>query len=255
MNRGLFIPIVFFLLLINISIVAQTTTPNYEVKLDSINMFDSSRNRRIPVALYVPKTDKKISKQKVVIFSHGYGENKGGDNLIYSYLTENLAAQGYLVASIQHELPTDSLLPTTGIPQITRRTNWERGVQNILFVLNELKKTRPELDYKHVVLIGHSNGGDMSVLFAHKYPKSVDKIISLDNRRMSLPRAKHPNIYSLRSSDYPADEGVLPTIEEQKLYHIKIIYLPNTKHSEMDNDANEAQRKEINNYIVSFLND
>lgn len=227
----------------------------FETRLDSAKLYDPSRNRIVPVALYFPQTSKKITKQKVVIFSHGYGANKGGDNLNYSYLNENLASYGYFVASIQHELPTDSLLPATGIPQVVRRTNWERGAENILFTLNELKRMHPDLDYKHLILIGHSNGGDMSMLFGSKYPDLVNKIISLDNRRVALPRTKHPRIYSLRSSDQPADEGVLPTPEEQTKCSMKIIKLNHTIHNDMDNDATEEQRKEINNYILGFLND
>ena len=136
--------------------------------LDTLKLYDQNRQREIPIAIYHPKID--ISgKQKIVIFSHGYGQNKGGDYLAYSYLAEFLASKGYFVVSIQHELATDSLLPLTGNPQILRRPFWERGADNILFVVNELKKTNPDLDYKHITLIGHSNGGDMTALFPQKY--------------------------------------------------------------------------------------
>lgn len=225
----------------------------YPVKLDSVRWLDETRNRIIPVAFYTPETDRKIKRQPLIIFSHGYGANEGRANLEYSYLTNYLASQGYFVASIQHELPTDSLLPMAGKPQIVRRSNWERGVSNILFVLNELKRTNHTLDYKQVILIGHSNGGDMTALFAHKYPDMVSKIITLDNRRMALPHTNKPKIYSLRSSDQPADEGVLPTEDEQKQFGMSIIKLPETIHNHMDNDANERQRKEIINYVISFL--
>jgi predicted esterase len=258
MNRTLYFPILICLLLSGcLANKKQRIAPVeiFETKLDSAKLFDPSRNRIVPVALYFPETSKKIAKQKVIIFSHGYGANKGGDNLNYSYLNENLASHGYFVVSIQHELSTDSLLPATGIPQVVRRTNWERGVENILFTLNELKRMNPDLDYKHLILIGHSNGGDMSMLFGSKYPDLVDKIISLDNRRVALPRTRHPKIYSLRSSDQPADEGVLPTPEEQTQYSMKIIKLEHTIHNDMDNDATDEQRKEINNYILGFLND
>ena len=235
-------------------IKAQSAQPEFKVAVESLNLFDKSRKRSVPVALYVPSNGKN-PKQKVVIFSHGYGENKGGDNLVYSYLTENLAAHGYFVASIQHELPTDDLIPTTGIIQVVRRPFWDRGADNILFVMNELKKSRPELDFRNITLIGHSNGGDMTALFPQKYPGIVRKIITMDNRRMALPRTKRPKVYSLRSSDLPADEGVLPELEDQKKFGIKIIMLKNTKHNEMDNDANDAQRKEINGYVLNFLKD
>ena len=250
---------VFILLLILTSCVtikkgfAQSSKPDFKVKVESLDLFDKSRNRSVPVALYLPVTDKKINRQKLIIFSHGYGENKGGDNLAYSYLTEYLASKGYFVASIQHELPTDDLLPTSGIIQTVRRPFWDRGADNILFVLNELKKSHLTLDYQSVTLIGHSNGGDMTALFPQKYPSLVEKIITMDNRRMALPRTKQPEVYTLRSSDLPADEGVLPAVEEQKKFGITVIMLNNTKHSEMDNDANEDQRKEINDYIIGFL--
>lgn len=120
--------------------------------LDTFKWYDQNRQREIPIAIYKPKTDI-AGKQKVVVFSHGYGQNKGGDYLAYSYLTEFLASKGYFVVSIQHELATDSLLPLTGNPQILRRPFWERGADNILFVINELKKTKPDLDYEHITLI------------------------------------------------------------------------------------------------------
>ena len=225
------------------------------VKTDSIMLFDSARERPLPVALYQPKTGKKIPKQDLVIFSHGYGANKGGDNVSYSYLTEFLASKGYFVASIQHELPTDSLMPLQGIPQVVRKPFWERGVVNILFVLNALKKSHPRLDFEHLTLMGHSNGGDMTALFAQKYPELVANIITLDNRRVALPRTQKPRIYSLRSSDQPADEGVVPTEEERKKFRMTIVKLPNTIHNDMGSHANAAQGKEINDFVLRFLRD
>ncbi len=248
--------ILFFIILLSCTgnkKVASTTPKTVVTRVDNLSLFDKTRNRSVPVALYVPKSTKPNSKQKLVIFSHGYYANKAGGNKECAYLTSYLASRGYFVASIQHELPTDDLIPRDGIIQIVRRPFWERGVQNILFVLNELKKTYPDLDYEHLILIGHSNGGDMSMLFGQQYPALVDKIISLDNRRVAFPRTKQPKIYSLRSSDQPADEGVLPTDAEQKLYSMQIIPLKNTAHNNMDNSGNEEQKKEINQYVLGFL--
>jgi len=227
--------------------VAKNKT--YTFKLDTLTLLDQTRSRKIPIAYYKSQID----SPKIVIFSHGYYKNESGSYFKYSYLTEFLSKKGYFVASIQHELPTDSLIPSTGSPQIVRRPFWERGADNILFVINELRKSNPELDFKHITLIGHSNGADMTALFPQKYSNIVYKIITLDNRRMTLPRTIYPKIYSLRSSDQPADLGVLPTEEEQKKYGITIIKLTNTIHNNMDNKANAEQRKEITNYVLKFL--
>lgn len=228
---------------------------NFAVGFDTLRLYDSARQREIPIAIYKPQTNENFKNMKIVIVSHGYGENRGGSYLGYSFLTEYLASRGYFVVSIQHELPTDSLIPSTGIPQIVRRPFWDRGADNIYFVINTLKKTEPELDFTHITLIGHSNGGDMTALFPQKYPNIVDKIITFDNRRMLLPRTDRPRVYSLRSSDQPADDGILPTEEEKEKYKMIIIKLPNTIHNDMSNNGTKEQQKEIINYVVSFLNE
>jgi len=257
MNKIICFLILAFALSVSCSTVKKRAANNrsFAVGLDTLRLYDPVRQRDIPVAVYRPETDRKLKKQKVVIFSHGYGQNKGGDYLAYSYLTGYLASKGYFVVSIQHELATDSLMPLTGIPQIVRRPFWERGADNILFVIDEMKKTSPESDFRHITLIGHSNGADMTALFPQKYPNIAHKIITLDNRRMALPRTSKSGVYSLRSSDQPADKGVLPTPEEQKKFGIKIIKLPNTIHNHMDDNANNEQHQEIRAYVLRFLNE
>jgi hypothetical protein len=72
---------------------------------------------------------------------------------------------------------------------------------------------------------------------------------------MQLPKTKNLKVYSLRSGDQPADEGILPTEDEVKKYKMKILKLENTIHNEMDDKANNEQRKEIQEYVLSFIND
>ncbi|SDI37831.1 alpha/beta hydrolase family protein [Chryseobacterium jejuense] len=251
--KKVFIPLSALLFLINCS-VKKNIHPDkdYEVKRDTLTIFDQSRNRKIPVAYYLPKTNKKIPNQQVIIFNHGYGFNKGGDYFVYSYLTEKLASKGYFTVSIQHEQTTDAPLPVEGNLQLVRRPFWQNGSDNILYVLNELKKTNPDLDYKHLTLIGHSNGGDMVALFGNQHPNLVYKMITMDNRRMFLPRTSIPKIYSLRSNDYPADEGVLPTEDEQKKYHM-IIQPTSINHGHMDNKGSEEEKKTLNDFVLQYL--
>lgn len=232
----------------------KTEHKDYKVQLDTLTLFDQSRHRKIPVAIYHPENNKKILNQQVVIFNHGYGLNKGGDYFVYSYLTEMLASKGYFTVSIQHELATDNLIPTEGIPQIVRRPFWQSGSDNILFVINELKKTNPDLDFRHLTLIGHSNGGDMAALFSNQHPNMVYKLITMDNRRMFLPRTSIPKIYTLRSNDYPADQGVLPDEGEQKKYHITV--QPTLiNHGHMDNKGSDEEKRILNNRILQYLSE
>jgi hypothetical protein len=103
-----------------------------------------------------------------------------------------------------------------------------------------------------LTLIGHSNGGDMTVLFAHKYPNLAHKIISLYNRSMELPRTSIPKIYTLRSKDYPADLGVLPTDREIQKYNLTVQFTE-INHSNMDNDANEEEGRYLIAKIFEYL--
>ncbi|HEX8328064.1 MAG TPA: alpha/beta hydrolase [Hymenobacter sp.] len=214
-----------------------------------LDLFDAARRRAIPVALYAPTKPARASKRKLALFSHGYG----GQHIGYSFVARTLAAHGYLVASVQHELPTDEPLPQTGNPREVRRPNWNRGVQNLAFVRRELLRTHPELDSLHLLVAGHSNGGDMSVLFAEQHPQLVEKLISLDHRRMPLARARTPQVLSIRSSDQVADPGVLPTPDEQAAQGMKIVQLPATIHNDMWDGGTPQQRQEIEDHISRFL--
>lgn len=225
-----------------------------QVITDSTCFVDPAGQRPIPVVTYAPGLRLAINtphppKLRVALLSHGYG----GRNTAYSFLAHYLVAHGYFVVSLQHELPGDAPIATTGNLAQTRRPHWERGVQSLLFVLRELRRTHPALDYRRVLLVGHSNGGDMAMLFAHEHPKLVWRVISLDNRRMPLPRTRRPQLLSLRSSDQVADEGVLPTPAEQAKFGIAIVKLRHTRHNDLWDGATPQQKQEIKTLISAFV--
>jgi dienelactone hydrolase len=211
-------------------------------------LYDSSRNRSIPIAIY--SKVQRPNNQKIVIFNVGYG----GTNKDYSYIAYNLSAKNYFVVVIQHDLPTDTPIPTTGDIYKLRKPFWDRGVQSILFVIAKMKRMYPDLDYDHLIMMGHSNGADMAMLIANEYPKLAKTVITLDNRRMPFPRTSKPKIFSIRSSDQPADPGVIPSLSEQEKYHIKIVKT-DIKHDSMGGyQETDRQKNEINNLIMDYLN-
>jgi dienelactone hydrolase len=185
------------------------------------------------------------------LINHGYSQNNLGANLSYSYIAEKLATEGFYVVSIQNELPTDALLPMDGDIKKGRYPFWEQGVENNLFVIKELKKNNPNLNVEDFLIIGHSNGGDIAALFGNKYPDLVKKIITLDNRRMKLP-TNQVKVLSLRSVDFAADEGVLPTKEDEKKFNMKIKFTK-VKHNEMSDSGSVTDKQDIINQIMRFL--
>jgi predicted dienelactone hydrolase len=218
------------------------------VTTETLSLVDEARNRSVPVVIYTDATQQ-VRGPRLAIISHGYG----GKNTDYGFIANYLATHGYYVASIQHEIPGDEPLPKTGNPYETRKPSWERGVQNILFVMAELKKRRPDLDVGNLLLVGHSHGGDTCMLFAQEHPGLVHTVISLDNRRMPFPRTSKPRLFSLRSSDQPADDGVLPTPEDQAKLGIAIAKLPATTHNDMWDGATAEQKAEMLRHIDEFL--
>lgn len=211
-------------------------------------LYDSSRNRSIPIAIY--SKVQRPNKQKIVIFNVGYG----GTNKDYGYIAYNLCANNYFVVVIQQDLPTDQPIPTTGNIYKLRKPFWDRGVQSILFVIANIKKMYPDLDYDYLIMMGHSNGADMAMLIANEYPKLAKIVITLDNRRVPFPRASKPKIFSIRSSDQPADPGVIPTLSEQEKYRMKIVKT-DIRHDSMGGyEETDGQKKEINNLIIDYLN-
>jgi len=148
----------------------------------------------------------------VAVLSHGNTVK----NTEYSFLTNLFAARGYMVVSIQHDLDSDDPMVTkVGEEYVGRRMQYNRGISNIMFAIENLKKQYPNADYRHLTLIGHSNGGDISMYFAKLHPDMVKKVVTLDNLRVPFLTDGKIKILSFRSKDpvFKADPGVVPDDE------------------------------------------
>ena len=171
--------------------------------------------------------------------SHGYGGHNGD----YAFLASDLVRRGYIVVSIEHlERSGDPPMVNSGDLALLRRPVWEVGAGSIGFVIGEMARQGLSDPAYGAVVIGHSNGGDMTMLFATEHPEKVRIVLSLDNRRMPLPRLRKPKVCSLRSSDHIADPGVLPSPTEQAALGMSIIAVP-VKHDDMWDGATADQQK------------
>jgi predicted dienelactone hydrolase len=87
----------------------------------------------------------------LVIVSHGYSNSPEG----MTWLTENLASKGYVVAAIHHDDPDPYIIPA----EARAVPNYNRPV-DIAFVAAEMRKSLgPLIDPAKVALIGYSQGG------------------------------------------------------------------------------------------------
>ena len=149
------------------------------IRHETLNWFDEARQRPVSVDLavrrdYEMKADDGYWKLPVAVISNGNTVK----NTEYSFLANVFAARGYLVASVQQDLPSDPPLMTKiGMPYVGRQGVYEKGEANILFVLGQLKKLQPNADYAHLTLVGHSNGGDTAMYFADGLTRIIRKTV------------------------------------------------------------------------------
>lgn len=231
-------------------------TRKFSIETLRYTWFDSLRNRAVPVALYRPQSnDQEPESVRLVIFNHGYGANYPENYTNYSYLTEFLAQRGFWVLSIQHELPGDSLLPKTGAIQIVRKPFWIRGMENMLFALDQFTKQFPDVSISSLDCVGHSNGGDMAVYTAIAYPGLFRNVITLDHLRVPLPVFTLTAFSTLRSNDMKPDPGVIPGKRICRKSHIRVYPLKKTGHNAMNDEGTPKQHREIEKHVFNILKD
>ena len=230
------------LLIILFSAFCLTSFLPAEVEVSKHDFFDASRGREVPALVYQSEASQ-CSSRPLVIINHGYG----GSYKAYSYIANALANQGYSVVSVQQDLAADPPLPREGDILALRKPFYERGIETLLFLTEALELMYPGMCYGELILIGHSNGGDIVMAFSDRYPRRVRAVISLDSFRYPFPVCKGFPILSLRASDsqlsdssYPA-EGVESVIIEAML------------HNEMDDTGSGKGKKDVLDAIMSLL--
>jgi hypothetical protein len=223
---------------------------------ETMNLFDAKRQRSVAVDLavrrdYEMKAGAGYEKLPLAIISQGNTVR----NTEYSFLVNVFAARGYLVASIQHDLPTDAPLVTVaGSLYVGRLAVYERALANILFVMNELGKIQPTAAYDRIMLVGHSNGRDISMFFAQQHPELVKEVVTLDNLRVPFVTDGRLKILSFRSRDpkFRTDPGVLPSDRLARKTGIEIVKT-GAQHAEMSDRGPDSVKESIETALDNFL--
>ena len=218
-------------------------------ELTRLDLFDDARQRAIPVLVFTPAPEACALSCPVVIFGTGYKAAP----IEYSFLLEGLADAGFVSVGIQHDIASDAPMPNTGNILQDRGAYWQRGVETTEFVIRDLASRLPRYDWSSLVLAGHSQGGDIAAMFAARTARSIRALITLDNRRVALPDTSAFPVLTLRSSDQPADPGVLPDAGWQNTASICVIRLPDTIHDDMNNRASAHSRQTMLQAALSFL--
>jgi pimeloyl-ACP methyl ester carboxylesterase len=239
--------------------VGYFTASKWAIRHETLMFHDVTRGGR-PVAVDVAvrrdrvlQADAGLIKLPVAILNHG--------NTVkfteYSFLANLFAARGYMVASIQHDLDSDAPLVTkVGELYVGRLPQYHRGVANIRFAIDELKKVQPNADYDHLTMIGHSNGGDISMYFAKLYPDQIKKVVTLDNLRVPFMTDGRFKIISFRSKDpvFKPDPGVIPDDEICAKAGITVVRT-SFQHNDMRDTGSDEAKTTIQDTLDKMLDD
>ena len=205
----------------------------------------------VPVDIHVPANLHACARAKpcpVAILSPGYGLS-GSD---YAFVTNRLNAKGYLVVSLQDS--ADGVILDRNAPVAPQVQAMARAAsRSISTVIDEAAVRFPQFDWKHLLLVGHSLGGDSSAQFAADNPSRVSSFISLDSRRVALPRSAGIHVLTIRASDTTADPGVLPTEEERIRYGTCVVHIEGARHNDMQDAGSEQLKARIASAIDTFL--
>ncbi len=237
--------------------VGYFTASKWAIRHETLTFYDASRDNR-PVAVDVAvRRDKELQANAgmitlpVAILNHG--------NTVkfteYSFLANVFAARGYITISIQHDLPTDGPMVTkVGELYVGRQPQYLRGIANIKFAVEQMKKVQPNADYDNLTMVGHSNGGDISMYFAKMYPDRIKKVVTLDNLRVPFTTDGRFKILSFRSKDpeFKADPGVVPAEEVCEKAGITVVNT-NFQHNDMRDAGPDQAKSSIQDMLEKFL--
>jgi hypothetical protein len=237
--------------------VAYFTASRWAVRHETLTFVDPERSDRTVSIDVAVRRDREMEAMgdmielPVAILSHGNTVK----NTEYSFLTNLFAARGYLVVSVQHDLDTDDPMVTkVGEEYVGRRMQYNRGIFNIKFAIEHLEKVFPNADYKHLTLIGHSNGGDISMYFAKLHPELVKKVVTLDNLRVPFLTDGKIKILSFRSKDpvFKTDPGVIPDDETCAKAGIEVVKT-DFQHTDLSDRGPDSVKTSIQAKVEQFL--
>ena len=148
------------------------------------------------------------------------------------------------------------MVTKVGEEYVGRRMQYSRGISNIKFAIEELQKLYPNADYRHLTLIGHSNGGDISMYFARLHPEMVKKVVTLDNLRVPFLTDGKIKILSFRSKDpvFKADPGVVPDDEVCAKAGITVVKTE-FQHNDLSDRGPESVKASIEAKVQAFLDE
>ena len=109
---------------------------------------------------------------------------------------------------------------------------------------------------RRLTMVGHSDGGDISMYFAKMYPDHIKKVVTLDNLRVPFMTDGKFKILSFRSKDtqFKPDPGVVPDAEQCEKSDITVVDT-GFQHNDMRDTGPDTAKTAIQTMLDKFLGD
>jgi predicted dienelactone hydrolase len=153
---------------------------------------DTSRQRAVPVRLYIPNAASALTPAPLMVFSHGIGGSRRG----YSYLGQHVAQHGIASLHLQHVGSDRGLWMGNPFSLVGRLQDAAQEaeavnrVQDFRFALDTLlgadahANLAKRIDPRRIIAAGHSYGANTTLLASGARVPRPGKVIDLHDTRV-----------------------------------------------------------------------
>lgn len=175
---------------------------------------DASRNRAVPVRVYLPAT---AGSHPLVVISHGIGGSREG----YRYLGRHFAANGYVAMHVQHvgsdrQIWMGNPLGLLGrLSGAAQETEALERVADLKFALDRLLEgeVAARVDPTRIAVAGHSYGANTAMLVAGARVEREGKpLVLADPRIRAAILISAPPFYGMKDTRGILGQVPVPTL-------------------------------------------
>ena len=134
--------------------------PTFHAKYVDISFHDASRNRDIPLRIYLPTN---TTPEPVILFSHGLGGSRAGS----VFLGEHWAARGYVAVFVQHPGSDESVWRGKSPEEIMPALRQAASLENFVLRVQDIPAVLDKLTYWNSRMI-NMNPLDQSRLLVNR---------------------------------------------------------------------------------------
>jgi dienelactone hydrolase len=171
----------------SIDVESVQIDPSEYVSL-TFDWIDSTRQRAVPVRLYLPPQQKRTAPLDLVVFSHGIGGSREG----YTYLGQYFASKGIAAMHVQH-VGSDRQLwignPFSVVSRLASAASDAEAIaraKDVSFALDQLLQSElgAQVNRDRIIAAGHSYGANTSMLLAGAEAESQGSVVVLRDPRI-----------------------------------------------------------------------